>query len=84
MRKYECSNCTNRQTPLCKQCICIKKPSGAEDKPSLYTSLHPNIEGRDITVPESAIMAYLIERLEQHLPLPIVLVMSYNQLCGGD
>ena len=84
MSQYECSNCTNRQTPLCKQCIFINKPSGAEDKPSLYTPLHPNIESRDITARESAIMAYLVEKLEQHLPLPIALVMIYNQLSGGD
>jgi hypothetical protein len=70
---YNCTECANKGTPLCNECSSITKPSGEETRPTEFLHVIPLSEKEKT---ESNIRAYL----ERSKPIPITLVMKYNEL----
>ena len=90
-KHYECETCANINSPLCELCTRISSPSGKERKPKYY------IERQEVapSVPELRI-AYGLDRklegiaitiaryLRNGVPIPISVVMKYNELVAKE
>jgi hypothetical protein len=77
-KKYSCTECANRRTPVCKVCHTIETPSGTPKRPTYfvpYQMLPPKTAAGSYA---DIIMRYVIEGI----PVPMVLVMKYNQFAS--
>ena len=70
---YNCKECANAGTLICKKCTSITKPSGDVTRPTEFIHVVPLSEKEKT---ESNIRAYL----ERSKPIPLKLVMKYNEL----
>ena len=73
---FECATCLNAGTPICEKCRVIEKPSGRATRPTHYcgdseTAAHGLLPGD--------VGAILLVRLQCGNPLPLRLVMRYNE-----
>ncbi len=71
-----CETCLNISTLVCEQCRKITSPSGKETTPTRYVG--------DGVTPTSKLThtdvgAILLIRMQLHQPLPISLVLRYNE-----
>ena len=71
--KFECKDCTNRNTTICDQCTFITNPSGNVQRPSNFTRLSK-------IKPEDVLAAQISMFLEHKLPIPVSVVIEYNEL----
>ncbi|MBR2312202.1 MAG: hypothetical protein IKA46_02820 [Clostridia bacterium] len=76
--KFACLTCLNAGTVVCEECKVIEKPSGRSTRPTHYCG--------DDRTPENGlspgdVSAILLVRLQCGKPLPLKLVMRYNEYC---
>ena len=74
---YNCNECANADTIICDKCTSITKPSGEETRPTEYVHLVPLDKKERLTV---SIQAYL----ERGKPLPVKMVLEYNDLSSEE
>ena len=70
---YNCKECANAGTIICNSCKSITKPSGEETRPTEYVRFNP------LTEKEKSV-ANILAYFERRKPIPIALVMQYNEL----
>ena len=76
-KKYDCSKCLNRCTPICEQCNYIETPSGGMSEPTRF------IEdiGENKTAERAVVLTSLIGyRLKIGKPIPLSWIIEYNSL----
>ncbi len=71
-----CDTCLNRATMVCELCRKIVSPSGKETKPTHYMG-----DGATLTnkLSEVDVGAILLVRVQLRQPLPLSLVLRYNE-----
>ena len=79
--KFACLTCLNAGTVICEECKVIEKPSGRSTRPTRYCG--------DDRTPENGlspgdVSAILLVRLQCGKPLPLKLVMRYNEYLMKD
>ena len=82
MAKYDCLNCVNKRSPLCKLCTTIKTPSGKLRKPTWYVELVEFDPINDMPISRATkleIAEELLRMLYRGMPLPTALVCEYNK-----
>ena len=87
-KRYECTNCVNRATPICEICTRIIKPGGKETKPTYYIAQSVGFSSGDerkrYDAPMKAwkteeLASYLMRMLRLRIPLPTSVVLIYNR-----
>ncbi len=76
--KYNCKECINFRTAICKYCYQISSPGGYESPPTYYVEHRSSLEARQSKEAEQLRLA-----LEVGEPLPFAVVMRYNEMIGG-
>ena len=90
-KHYNCEQCANKNSILCEICSQVVSPNIKEHKPRFYVALSdvkspnaevdmPNIKGRELKKKAIEIERYLLDGN----PIPIQVVMEYNELAEGD
>lgn len=83
---YECSRCANRRSPLCELCTTVRSPGGKESKPKYYiefTGVTRMFARRnELSKRGEECRMKLSEYLVFNEPLPVSLVMEYNEHVG--
>ena len=90
-KHYNCDQCANKNSLLCELCSQVISPNNKEHKPRFYVALSdvkspnaevdiPHIKGQELKKKAIAIERYLLDGI----PIPLQLVMEYNELAEGD
>lgn len=76
--KYNCKKCINNGSGLCRYCYQITSPGGEEAPPTYYVE---NKQSSDVQGTEEHKL--LQKALEEGRPLPMAVVIRYNERIGG-
>ena len=74
---YDCKECANQATLICNVCSTITKPSGTETRPTQFVKLKPFSKAEKNAV---TLKAYL----DKGKPLPLAIVLEYNELTSEE
>lgn len=84
--KYDCKECANAATPICKLCKYIQRPGGEITKPTMFVRALPaelgeNKEKREAGVTDADDLAIRIMAcIADEVAIPLRYVMLYNAL----
>lgn len=93
MKNYNCDDCANKATPLCRACITIEQPSGSCTRPTGFVrtvALEKVFCDEDVeevarearkTMEGPALATEILGYLLAGKPIPIATVMRFNGLC---
>lgn len=77
--KYNCRECINFDTILCKHCFFVSSPGGYEAAPTHYVERKSSQNAKQSKEAEQLRLA-----LDAGEPLPLSVVMRYNEIGGKD
>ena len=80
-RRYDCSECVNRGSPLCTLCSVVKHPDGTRAKPSYFVA-HTKIPLDQVKSADRAewLTQYVTAHVVSRTPIPLSIVMKYNEI----
>ena len=85
-QKYDCKECANAATPICKLCKYIQRPGGEITKPTMFVRALPaelgeNKEKRGAGMTDADYLAIMIMAcIADQVAIPLRYVMLYNGL----
>lgn len=82
---YDCIECLNLNTPLCKCCNIIESPSGKLRKPTYY--MDEKLETKSSTPANEHIKllsAQISQRLTEGTPIYLSWIIQYNQILTNE
>lgn len=71
-----CSNCTNKDTPICNECKVVESAHG-RSVPSMYCG-YSSAEANEVIIGDLAAM--IMSRAKNNIPIHIRYVIRYNKL----
>lgn len=74
---YNCKECANKGTFLCRECSTITKPSGKETTPTHFVKLTPIGKIDKLVINITA-------HVERKKPIPLGMVIEYNELTSEE
>ena len=81
-RRFDCSRCCNKRTPLCNSCSIITASDGTVSKPKYFVGLSDEeirvIEDSGADILEDLAL-YIVRSVELGVPIPVALVMLWNR-----
>lgn len=91
--KYDCQECANAATPICKLCRYIQRPGGEITKPTMFVRILPAELVEDMTEEEKQeagitdaddLAVRILACLTSDVGIPLRYVMLYNTLVEDE